>query len=124
MPRIIGELGGLSIMTWVTTAYMLTSTTVVPIAGNGPERRGVATSATQFFRSIGGTLGMTVLGSIFNIYSNSVIKQEFFPLIQNISSLKVGLLSDIITQGQSDPHSLFNILLSPETIHMIPEDLQ
>jgi MFS family permease len=33
MPRIIGELGGLSIMTWVTTTYMLTSTTVVPIAG-------------------------------------------------------------------------------------------
>ncbi|SDX32899.1 drug resistance transporter, EmrB/QacA subfamily [Marininema mesophilum] len=33
MPRIIGELGGLSMMTWVTTAYMLASTTVVPIAG-------------------------------------------------------------------------------------------
>lgn len=33
MPRIIGDLGGLSIMAWVTTAYMLTSTTVVPIAG-------------------------------------------------------------------------------------------
>jgi len=33
MPRIIGELGGLSIMAWVTTAYMLTSTTIVPIAG-------------------------------------------------------------------------------------------
>ena len=33
MPRIIGELGGLSIMIWVTTAYMLSSTTIVPIAG-------------------------------------------------------------------------------------------
>jgi MFS family permease len=33
MPRIIGELGGLSIMTWVTTVYMLTSTAIVPIAG-------------------------------------------------------------------------------------------
>ncbi|MCZ8519248.1 MDR family MFS transporter [Paenibacillus caseinilyticus] len=33
MPRIVGELGGLSLMTWLTTAYMLTSTTVVPIAG-------------------------------------------------------------------------------------------
>ncbi|SFS89346.1 MDR family MFS transporter [Marininema halotolerans] len=33
MPRIIGELGGLSMMTWLTTAYMLASTTVVPIAG-------------------------------------------------------------------------------------------
>jgi EmrB/QacA subfamily drug resistance transporter len=33
MPRIVGEFGGLSLMTWLTTAYMLTSTTVVPIAG-------------------------------------------------------------------------------------------
>ena len=33
MPRIVGDLGGLSMMTWLTTAYLLTSTTVVPIAG-------------------------------------------------------------------------------------------
>ncbi|MBX5435954.1 MAG: MFS transporter [Alicyclobacillaceae bacterium] len=33
MPRIVGELGGLAYMAWLTTAYMLTSTTVVPIAG-------------------------------------------------------------------------------------------
>ncbi len=33
MPRIVGQLGGLSLMTWLTTAYMLASTTVVPIAG-------------------------------------------------------------------------------------------
>jgi EmrB/QacA subfamily drug resistance transporter len=33
MPRIIGELGGLGWMAWLTTAYMLTSTTVIPIAG-------------------------------------------------------------------------------------------
>lgn len=33
MPKIVGDLGGLSMMTWLTTAYLLTSTTVVPIAG-------------------------------------------------------------------------------------------
>lgn len=33
MPRIVGELGGLGMMTWLTTAYMLSSTSVVPIAG-------------------------------------------------------------------------------------------
>ena len=33
MPRIVGEFGGLGLMTWLTTAYMLTSTVVVPIAG-------------------------------------------------------------------------------------------
>lgn len=34
MPRIVGELGGLGVMTWLTTAYMLTSTTVVRLQGN------------------------------------------------------------------------------------------
>lgn len=33
MPRIVGELGGLDKMAWLTTAYLLTSTTIVPIAG-------------------------------------------------------------------------------------------
>ena len=33
MPRIVGELGGLDLMTWLTTAYMLSSTSVVLIAG-------------------------------------------------------------------------------------------
>ncbi|WP_374720626.1 MDR family MFS transporter [Peribacillus tepidiphilus] len=33
MPTIIGELNGFSIFAWVTTAYLITSTTIVPIVG-------------------------------------------------------------------------------------------
>src|SRR5688500_10522446 len=33
MPRIIADLGGFDRYTWVTTAYLLASTTVVPIVG-------------------------------------------------------------------------------------------
>jgi EmrB/QacA subfamily drug resistance transporter len=33
LPRIIGELGGLSLFSWVITAYLLTSTVTVPLAG-------------------------------------------------------------------------------------------
>ncbi|AZB42763.1 DHA2 family efflux MFS transporter permease subunit [Bacillus sp. FJAT-42376] len=33
MPTIIGELNGFSIFAWVTTAYLITSTTVIPITG-------------------------------------------------------------------------------------------
>jgi MFS family permease len=90
----------------------------------GPERRGVATSATQFFRSIGGTLGMTVLGAIFNSYSNTILKQDFFPLVQNVPTINSRVVSDMLAKGQSDPHSLFNVLLSPDTIQMIPQNLQ
>lgn len=33
MPRIVGSLGGFSMLTWVITAYMLTSTATVPVYG-------------------------------------------------------------------------------------------
>lgn len=94
MPRIVGELGGLSLMTWLTTAYLLTSTTVVPIAGKladllgrrtmymtglivfmvGSALCGMATSMTQLiiFRGIQGLGGgimmpmaMIIIGDMF-----------------------------------------------------------
>src|ERR1051325_660592 len=33
MPRIIADLSGLQYYAWVTTAYLVTSTTIVPISG-------------------------------------------------------------------------------------------
>ena len=33
MPRIIAELNGLSVYAWVTTAYLVSSTVVVPVSG-------------------------------------------------------------------------------------------
>ena len=33
MPRIVGALGGFSLLTWVITAYMLTSTATIPVYG-------------------------------------------------------------------------------------------
>lgn len=94
MPRIVGELGGLSLMTWLTTAYMLSSTSVVPIAGKladligrksvyvtgiiifmiGSALCGMANSMTQLiiFRGLQGIGGgvmmpmaMVIIGDIF-----------------------------------------------------------
>ncbi|MBO0766722.1 MAG: hypothetical protein J2P50_19315, partial [Hyphomicrobiaceae bacterium] len=33
MPRIIADLNGLNVYAWVTTAYLVASTVVVPVAG-------------------------------------------------------------------------------------------
>lgn len=88
----------------------------------GAEQRGVATSATQFFRSIGGTLGMTILGSIFNGYSKNIMEKEFFPSLQNASVL-LGPLTPMFEKAHTEPLSLFNVLLSPDTIAMLPPNL-
>ncbi|OFW74917.1 MAG: MFS transporter [Alicyclobacillus sp. RIFOXYA1_FULL_53_8] len=94
MPRIVGELGGLGLITWLTTAYMLTSTTIVPIAGKladlmgrkvvyvsglvlfvlGSALSGTAHTMTQLilfrgFQGIGGgimmPMAMIIIGDLF-----------------------------------------------------------
>jgi EmrB/QacA subfamily drug resistance transporter len=87
------------------------------------KQRGVATSTTQFSRSIGGTLGMSVLGVVFNYYSKNMIEKEFFPQLQDLSEFQAGPLATIFAKAHTDPHALFNILLNPEATKMIPSDL-
>ncbi len=94
MPRIIGELRGFEHYAWVTTAYMLTSTTVVPIVGKlsdmygrkrfyivglvvfllGSALAGAATTMTQLiaFRSFQGigagivqAIAFIIIGDLF-----------------------------------------------------------
>lgn len=89
-----------------------------------PEQRGVATSVTQFSRSIGSTLGMTILGVLFNNYSIKVMTKDFFPKVTTFPELQNGPIGVMLEKAHSDPHSLFNLLLSPEALRMIPVDLQ
>src|SRR5262245_65879896 len=52
MPRIISELNGLSLYAWVTTAYLLTSTVMVPIWGKLGDlygRKPVLLASIAFF---------------------------------------------------------------------------
>jgi hypothetical protein len=67
---------------------------------------------------------MTVLGAAFNSYSINIMKQDFFPVIQNAPGITLNPLWGMIQKGQNDPHSLFNILLSPSAINIMPAELQ
>lgn len=89
-----------------------------------PEQRGVATSATAFFRSIGGTLGMTVLGVVMNHQSVKLLQNDFFPVAQKIPALQSGPFGEMLAKAQSDPQGLFNALLSPRALDKIPVQLQ
>src|ERR671939_449608 len=91
MPRIVAELRGFEHYAWVTTAYLLTSTTVVPIAGKLSDMYGrkvfllgsaalfVLTSAlcglsqdmTQLivFRGLQGMAGGVLTSTVFTVIS-------------------------------------------------------
>src|SRR5919202_6690148 len=114
MPRIVAELHGFEHYAWVTTAYLLTSTTVVPISGKLSDLYGrkvfllssaagfvlasalcgLAQDMTQLiiFRGLQGLAGGVLTSTVF-----TVISQIFPPAergrIQGIFSGMFGLAS-------------------------------
>ena len=56
MPRIVGDLDGLDKLSWVTTAYLLTSTATTPLWGKISDlygRRLIFLAAASSFSSFG-----------------------------------------------------------------------
>ena len=79
MPRIIGELGGFSQYTWVTTAYIITSAVTVPITGKLTDIYG-----RKFFY-IGG-LSIFILASVLCGLSNTMNQIIIFRGLQGIGA--------------------------------------
>jgi EmrB/QacA subfamily drug resistance transporter len=104
---------------------LISPTTTIAVQNAFPaSKRGVATSANQFCKSIGSTIGMTILGMVFNYSSSKSLEQGALSQIQGMPELKNGPLAASFAQEPFDPHSLFNILLNPEILITIPTDIQ
>ena len=129
----------LSTMSVNTTALVASSYIVVMGLGMGlvmptltialqnafpPEQRGVVTSSSQFFRSIGGTLGMALFGIVMNNRSITLLHERFLPVVHGIPDLQTGPLSSVFSKAETDPQGLFNMLLSPTVLQKIPSELQ
>ena len=61
LPKIVGELGGMSLYTWLFTAYMLAETVTIPIAGKMSDRFG---RKQVFLAGMGLFLGGSILGGM------------------------------------------------------------
>ena len=67
MPRIVADLGGFEHYTWLTTAYLIASTVVLPITGRLTDIYG----RKPFY--IGG-IAVFILGSVFSGLSQSMLQ--------------------------------------------------
>lgn len=115
MPTIVGKLGGFSLYSWVFSAYLLTSTTTVPIYGKLADLYGrkplfligtalfllgsVASGASQsmeqliLFRAVQGLgagavvpLVLTIIGDIFDLAARARV-QGFFSGVWGVASV-------------------------------------
>jgi EmrB/QacA subfamily drug resistance transporter len=79
LPRIVGHLGGLNLFSWVFTAFMLTSTTTVPLAGKLSDLYG----RKPFF--LGGIL-ILLAGSVAAGTSQTMTQLIIYRAIQGLGA--------------------------------------
>ena len=77
MPRIIADLGGFDRYTWVTTAYLVASTSVLPIVGRLTDIYG----RKWFFVT---AIGIFLVGSVLAGLSQTMTQLIFFRAIQGL----------------------------------------
>jgi len=99
---------------------LMPSTTLAVQTAFPPEKRGVVTAATQFFRQIGSTLGMAILGVVLNNRSLHYLNERFFPSLDANPALKAGPFGPLLEKAHQDPQGLFNVLLAPKALEAIP----
>ena len=129
MPTIVGSLGGLSLYAWLVAAYLLTSTTTVPLYGRladmfgrkpifvagigvfivGSALCGFATSMPQLilFRALQGLgagavmpMAMTIIGDVFAVEQRARM-QALFGGVWGVSSIVGPLLGALIVSALS-----------------------
>jgi EmrB/QacA subfamily drug resistance transporter len=87
---------------FTSTAHILSVQNAVPW-----NLRGVATASNQFFRSIGGTVGVAVMGAILN----AQMALRFTPIFTHFASIAARLPRN---------GSFANVLLTPEVRALLP----
>ncbi|MGE5673960.1 MAG: MDR family MFS transporter [Mycobacterium leprae] len=98
MPRIVGSLGGFSLLTWLVTAYMLTSTATVPVYGKLSDLFG----RKRIF-TVGATI--FVLGSAMCGLAQTMGQLIFFRALQGLGAGAVQpvvqtIIGDIFTPAE------------------------
>jgi EmrB/QacA subfamily drug resistance transporter len=84
---------------------------------------GVVTSSSQFFRQIGGTFGMTILGAIMNYRSAALLTTNLVPVLRALPAEASSAAADITAKINHDAQALYSILLSPEAMAQFPPAL-
>lgn len=87
------------------------------------EELGVVTSSSQFFRSIGGTFGITILGAIMNAKSGTLLTDKLVPYLNSLPAQASAFADGFKKAIDTNPESVLQMLFSPEALKSIPAAL-
>ena len=89
LPRIVSDLGGVAYLSWIVTAYVLASTSVIPLYGKLSDQYGrkpLIYSAVVIF----------LIGSVMCAFATSMLQLLIFRVIQGLGAGGLVPLSQII----------------------------
>jgi hypothetical protein len=84
---------------------------------------GVVTSSSQFFRQIGGTFGMTILGAVVNHKSTNLLTEQLVPFLEKLPAQAHGMVQKFESMIKTEPQGLYSTLLNAETMKQIPKPI-
>jgi EmrB/QacA subfamily drug resistance transporter len=84
---------------------------------------GVVTSSSQFFRQIGGTFGMTILGAVMNHKSTNLLTEQLVPFLEKLPAQAHGMVQKFESMIKTEPQGLYSTLLNAETMKQIPKPI-
>ncbi|MFP7224695.1 MFS transporter, partial [Priestia filamentosa] len=84
---------------------------------------GVVTSSSQFFRSIGGTFGITVLGAVMNAKSGTLLTNDLVPYLDTLPAQASTLVTKLKEMISTNPQGLLQSLFSPDTVKGMPGEI-
>ncbi|MCY8233229.1 MDR family MFS transporter [Priestia endophytica] len=84
---------------------------------------GVVTSSSQFFRSIGGTFGITVLGAVMNAKSGTLLTNDLVPYLDTLPAQASTLVTKLKEMISTNPQGLLQSLFSPDAVKGMPGEI-
>ncbi|MZP29829.1 DHA2 family efflux MFS transporter permease subunit [Heliobacterium undosum] len=82
---------------------------------------GAVTASGQFFRSIGGTFGVALFGTVMNQVSGQSLRQELLPLLNGAPAAARPAVEPIRSLLETNPQSLYAMLLQGDVMARMPE---
>ncbi|TCP69366.1 MDR family MFS transporter [Baia soyae] len=87
------------------------------------DELGVVTSSSQFFRQIGGTFGMTILGAVMNARTSDLLKSNLVPTLEKLPATAHDFVTNMESMISKDAQSVYSMLFNPDALSKIPKPI-